>query len=96
MYIIPRIEILEEQFYIAIKSNLNRVQIPDLLPPLISELFKWLSSRNIDFAGAPFFNYIKIKGEKLEIEVGVPTNSPVDGDDILKAGSFPAVKYAKA
>ncbi len=95
MTIKPVIEQRDKQNYIAIKSKLKREEIPQLLPPLIPELFKWLSIKNIEPDGAPFFNYLKMDDE-LEIEVGIPTSSIVKGDERVKAGTFPKGEFAVA
>jgi len=70
--------------------------MPTVLPPLIPELFQWLKERKIQYAGAPFFNYLKMNEEQLVIEVGIPTNSHVNGDDKVQSGSFLSGKYAIA
>jgi len=96
MNIKPEISFRKEQHYISIKNKLKREEIPSALPPLIPELFQWLKERKIQSAGAPFFNYLKMNGEQLVVEVGIPTNSPVNGDSRVQPGSFPAGKYAIA
>ena len=95
MNIQPRIEKRNKQSYSAIKSNLKREEMPQLLPPLIPEFFQWLSENNIDPGGAPFFNYLKMENE-LEIEVGIPTKFQVQGDGHVEPGVFPEGKYAVA
>jgi effector-binding domain-containing protein len=96
MNIKPEIKIRNKEYYISIKSELKREDIPSKLPPLIPELFEWLKRKKIEYAGAPFFNYLKMNGEQLEVEVGIPTNSSVNGDSRVRPGSFPAGKYAVA
>ena len=91
-----KIEHREEQFYVSIKNILKREEIPSLLPPLIPELFQWLKEKQIQYTGAPFFYYVKMEGEQLEVEVGIPTNSYLNGDDRVRPGTFPAGKYAVA
>ena len=59
MDVIVTIEQRSEQNYIAIKSKLKREEIPQLLPPLIPELFNWLTKRNIEPAGCSVFQLRK-------------------------------------
>ncbi len=96
MNIKPVIVFRNEEHYIFIRSKLLREDIPSALPPLIPELFQWLKQKKIQYTGAPFFNYIKMNEEQLEVEVGIPTNSHVNGDSRVKQGVFPAGKYAVA
>ena len=96
MKIKPKIENRDRQHFLTIRKKLKREEIPILLPPLISELFNWFKQKKINPDGAPFFNYIKMDAGEMEIEVGIPTNSRIDGDDRVQAGSFPSGKYAVA
>ena len=54
MDVIVTIEQRSEQNYIAIKSKLKREEIPQSAATFDSELFNWLSKKNIEPAGAPF------------------------------------------
>jgi effector-binding domain-containing protein len=94
MEVKPNIEYREKQNYAAIRSNVKREEIPVKLPPLIPELFYWLEQKKIKPAGSPFFNYVKMMGDKLEVEVGIPTDFKVSGDKRIQPGSFPPGKYA--
>jgi effector-binding domain-containing protein len=94
MIIEPKIEYRKEQPYAAIKAEVRREEIPALLPLLIPEVFSWLKNKKIDADGAPFFNYVKMDNGLLEVEVGVPVNHSVGGDERVIAGLFPAGNYA--
>ncbi len=96
MKIEPKIEYRDRRYYAAIRKKLKWEEIPEILPPLIPELFKWLERNRIKQVGAPFFNYLKMNSDNMEVEVGIPTASPVEGDGRINAGSFPAGKYAVA
>lgn len=54
MNIKPKIEFRKELKYAAIEGRLKREEIPEMLPPLIPEIFNWLEKENIKSAG-PFF-----------------------------------------
>lgn len=96
MKIEPEIEYLDKQYYAAIRKKLNWEEIPEVLPPLIPELFNWFKLNKIKPGGSPFFNYVKMDSDDMEVEVGIPTAFPVEGDKRVNAGSFPAGKYAVA
>jgi effector-binding domain-containing protein len=92
----PEIVFRNEEHYAAITNKLKREDIPSVLPPLIPELFNWLKEKKIKFAGAPFFSYLNMNNEQLEVEVGIPTHYLVKGDRRVQQGTFPAGKYAVA
>lgn len=89
----PKIEYREEQQFVAIQMDLMRKEIPDLLPPLIHELFIWLQRNKIEPAGPPFFSYLKMEKTIMQVQVGIPTNTEVNADERVKIGSFPAGNY---
>jgi effector-binding domain-containing protein len=91
----PTIVERADQPYVAIKANVTMAAIGEVLPPLHGEVFGWLGSRGIEPAGAPFWKYNLIDMEReLEVEVGVPVATKVDGDDRVLAGVLPGGKYA--
>ena len=92
----PEILLRKEERYVSILNKIKREDIPSELPPLIPELFNWLNKKNIQPAGAPFFNYVNMRNEQLEVEVGIPIGSYINGDDRVYPGIFPAGKYAVA
>ena len=91
----PKIISREKQNFVSIKIMLNREEIPKLLPPLIPELFNWLDSKNIEPSGPPFFSYVKLDGEKMEVRVGIPTDDLITTDNRVESGYFPEGKYVK-
>ena len=61
----------------------------------IGDVFGWIASHGLAPAGAPFFKYIVIDMERqLEVEVGVPVQAVVDGDDQVISGVLPAGRFA--
>ena len=89
----PKTEYRNEQYYVSIGKHVIQKKIPDQLPPLIPELFNWLKSKKLAPAGAPFFRYLNMDGDKMEVEVGIPVDSQVAGDSNVHPGSFPPGKY---
>ena len=61
---------------------------------LMDELYAWLDSRSLDY-GTTFFrlHVIDMAGD-MEIEVGVITPTPLDGDARVTPGDLPAGNYA--
>jgi effector-binding domain-containing protein len=83
------------QPYLAIGARVTIKDIPGLASKELPELFAWLGARGVQPSGPPFFKYNVIDMEReLQIEVGVPTATPVAGDDRVRAGTLPAGRYA--
>lgn len=61
---------------------------------LMAELYAWLDQRGVR-AGTTFFrlHVIDMDGP-MDIEVGVLTDGPIEGDDRVRAGVLPAGRYA--
>jgi effector-binding domain-containing protein len=92
----PRIEHRDEQHFVAIQMDLIREKIPELLPPLIPELFKWLEKNRVEPSGPPFFSYVKMEGKQMRVKVGILTDSNVSSDESVEVGSFPEGNYMVA
>jgi effector-binding domain-containing protein len=61
----------------------------------IPEIFGWLGARGIAPTGPPFFRYHVIDMERqLQVEAGVPVETPVEGEGEVRAGTLPAGRFA--
>ncbi|MDJ1434698.1 GyrI-like domain-containing protein [Halostagnicola sp. A-GB9-2] len=63
---------------------------------LVGELLEWLERHEEPLVGAPFYRY-RVLGDEtrpFELEVGVPTEGRLDGDDRVQPGTIPAGTYA--
>lgn len=90
----PTLEYQEEVPYMAIFSQVTMQEIPALLPPLIPEMAAWLKAHDAAPAGPPFFHYINRVNGVLDVEVGFPVETALADDDRVRAGVFPAGRYA--
>ena len=89
-------EIIEraEQPYVGIGARVPMSQLGEVAHRT-AEVFGWLAARELAPAGPPFFRYHVIDMERqLEVEVGVPVQAAVAGDDQVTAGVIPAGRYA--
>ena len=84
-----------EQPYAAIRLSLEMVQVPQLAPPLIGEIIAWVAEHGQQ-AGPVFFNYTKMDGSRMDMEVGVPTTAMLAADERVTTGTLPAGRYAVA
>ncbi len=91
-----RTEQREEQNYAAIQKTVHMEEIPTVLPALIPKVLNWLEEKNIKPASAPFFNYVNMNGETMDVEVGFVVNKEIKGNELVKSGQFEAGKYAVA
>lgn len=65
---------------------------------LVRELFQWLENKSLTPAGAPFCRYWCLEDDKKEfnLEVGVPLEKMVIGDERVIASSIPEGSYVRA
>jgi effector-binding domain-containing protein len=93
----PTVELRTEQPYVAIPiqaalGDWARTAV------LVPEIFDWLHKKGIKPAGAPFYRYWCIGSEDTEfsLEVGVPIERMVAGDERVIASFIPGGSYATA
>lgn len=61
---------------------------------LMDELYTWLGDRDIDFGHTFFRLHVIDMAGSMDVEVGVVTEKPFEGDTRVRAGVLPAGKYA--
>lgn len=84
-----------EQPYASIVRSVTMAQMVEVLVPATDQVIQWLAAQGIQPAGAPLWKYNVIDMEhEMEIEVGVPTASLIDGSGEVKSGVLPAGRYA--
>jgi effector-binding domain-containing protein len=88
-------EIIErtDQPYVAIRAHVTMAQLPGLADQF-GAVFGWLAERGVAPAGPPFFRYHVIDMERLlDVEAGVPVQTPVEVDNGITSGSLPGGRY---
>jgi effector-binding domain-containing protein len=91
----PKLVERPEQHYVAIRKLVTMAEIGSTLPPLIGDVFAWLTKKGIQQSGAAFWRYNVVEmDKKLEIDVAVPVASAVKGDGEIIADVLPAGTYA--
>ncbi|MCJ1908400.1 GyrI-like domain-containing protein [Planococcus ruber] len=93
----PTVEYRVEQPYAAIPIQ-AALEEWNKTTALVPELFQWLENKNALPAGAPFYRYWCLGDGKSEfdLEVGVPLESMVAGDERVIASSIPEGSYVCA
>lgn len=90
----PHVVTEPERPYVGVRAVISMrdiAAVADRLP----EIFGWLTVRDVEPAGAPFFRYHRLDtDETVDIEVGVPTPEPLTGEGDIQPGVLPAGAYA--
>jgi effector-binding domain-containing protein len=91
----PKIAFCKAQPYVAIRQMVGMLEIPAVLPPLISEVFIWMGQQGVEGNGSPFFHYLSMdQDSNLLVDVGIPTKKNVEGTGRVIGQQFPAGQYA--
>jgi len=90
----PKIEMVKEQHYAGIRTQVPMQALPDVIPQLVDEIFGWLGQHDIEASGSPIIRYHVIDMENLlDIEIGVLVADAITGDDRVSAGVIPSGQY---
>ncbi|MBM7775856.1 effector-binding domain-containing protein [Actinokineospora baliensis] len=89
----PAIETRPEQPYVSLRTQASLAEW-GRVNALIGEVYGWITERDIAPAGALFYRYHSVAEDVIDVEVGVPVPTAVEGDGRVVAGSKPAGRYA--
>ena len=90
----PKIVTREEQPYVGIPVTVTMSSLSQAVDSTFGRIFAWLEERGIAIAGPPFIRYLVIDMEAdLEIEMGVPVQAGIRGDERILAGVLPGGRY---
>ena len=91
----PRLDHRPEQPYMGIRTQTPMKGMSKVVEKLFKEIEVWAKQHNLRPAGPPFLRYhvIDMAGE-MDIEVGIPVETPLPGDGRVSAGELPAGRYA--
>ena len=91
----PQIQERAAQYYAGIRMTVPMDGISGAVDEAFPELFGWLAGNGIAPGGAPFIRYLVIDmAASLQLELGVPVNSPVAGSGRIQPGVLPEGRYA--
>jgi effector-binding domain-containing protein len=83
------------QSYAALPMQVTMDTLAGAVDQAFPELFAWLAGHAIAPAGAPIIRYLVIDmAAGLQIEMGVPVATAIDGDGRIRPGVLPAGRYA--
>jgi effector-binding domain-containing protein len=90
----PQILTRAEQPYVGIPATVTMSSMVQAIDSAYPQIFAWLAERGIAPSGPPFIRYLVIDMEAdLEIELGVPVQASVEGDEHVRAGVLPGGRY---
>ncbi len=91
----PKIDFREEQPYLGIRIQTPFEGMFKQVGIITKELNKWFKAHDIAPQTPPFLRYhvIDMKGE-MDIEYGIPVQTPHAGDDRVRPDVLPAGRYA--
>lgn len=91
----PRIASRRAQPYAAIRTQVALERLGESIPALIDETRGWLAERDVEPSDPPMIRYHVIDMEReLDVSIGWPVASTVDGDGRVEPGELPAGDYA--
>lgn len=90
----PQIDLRPAQQYLGITGKITE-GVPAFVDRAFPELFGWLAEHSVEPAGPPFVRYSEVDGDSqpVELEVGVPVNGGVQGDERVRQSALPAGRY---
>jgi effector-binding domain-containing protein len=84
----------EAQSYAAVPMRVTMDTLSEAVDQGYPELFGWLAERGITPAGAPLIRYLVVDmAAGLQIDLGVPVGSQIDGGGRIRPGDLPAGRY---
>jgi effector-binding domain-containing protein len=91
----PKIDTRKEQPYVSIRTQVGVAELGPAIPQLLGEVAGWLGQQGLSPSGAPFLKYNLINMmDKLDLEMGWPTEKVLKGNERITTGTLPAGKYA--
>jgi effector-binding domain-containing protein len=87
----PRILSKPATHYLGIRADNPFRGTAAIRDKLMTELYAWLDDRSVPRTGPAFF---RLHTDPTDVEVGVVTREPLEGDDRVRAGVLPAGRYA--
>lgn len=85
---------MPEQAVLSIRTNSSVVSLPKVLGKAFEQLESRLKELGEEPAGAPYVAYYNMNMLNLDIEIGFPTKTLLEGNAEIKASTLPAGNYA--
>ena len=92
----PEVITTEPQLYASIPVRIPREQIREVMGPTLQEIFGALAAQGLVPMGAWFTHHFHRPTEVFDFEVCVPVSRAVKAEGRLQAGTWPALRVARA
>jgi effector-binding domain-containing protein len=90
----PSIVTRDEQPYVGVPLTVTMSSLPQAIDSTFPRIFGWLGEHGITPAGPPFIRFFVIDMEAdLEVELGVPVQAGIEGDEQIRASVLPGGQY---
>ena len=91
----PAIVTKPDRPFAAVLLTLRQPEISEKAPQRIDDVIAWVKARGGQLTGAPFFNYVGfLPGGTMQMQVGMPTDRVLAGDDTIATGTLPGGRFA--
>lgn len=81
---------VEKRSSLMIRTTVPMERLSEAMGAAYGELSAYMGSRGIPFSGPPYALYRNMDMTALDVEMGFPLASPVEGDGHINAGEIPA------
>ena len=81
---------IEAQQYAGIRTTVTMDKIGEVIGSMFGEVFGHIQQNGQRPAGMPFALYHSMDGNSVDLECGIPVNTPVPGTNRVRAGKLPA------
>lgn len=93
--IAPRIEIRPEQPYVGTRAVIAMREFERDIPAMTATVSRWLDAQGVRPSGQPFLRYHIIDmPERMDVELGMPTDRAHEAAGEVESGLLPAGRYA--
>ena len=92
----PKVQTIASQPYLAIRAQVKtEAEFRQAADSGFSELFGWLREHGVAPGGPPFIRYLEFDeaGEPREVELAVPVEDGVAGNERIRADALPSGDY---
>ena len=80
---------IESQPILGIRSLARIQDLPDILGAHFGEIYGHVTQSGQQPAGMPLSRYHSMDGESVDLECGIPINTPLQGTHRIKPGELP-------
>ena len=81
---------VEAQPILGIRTSLKMEEIGQVLGSLFGEVYGYIKEKGQEPAGMPLSIYYSMDGDSIDLQCGMPVQSPIEGGDRIQAGELPA------